>query len=123
MQSPVVDRPSLVTVDQPHRLQTSIRILIVEDELLEVYCSHIKEFEEELRKSIGVVFDIVAAGCAADARNYLSSVQEQPPFDLMFLDLTMPEQYRGNPNPDIGLNLGRLAQRQSSAKHIVVLSG
>ncbi|HEV2989858.1 MAG TPA: hypothetical protein VG759_15550 [Candidatus Angelobacter sp.] len=123
--SGTMDQPSTVPVpiDQPPQSQTCIRILIIEDELLDIYCSHIREFEEKRLKSIGVTLDIVAAGCAADARKHFSSVQQNLPFDLMFLDLTMPEERGGNPQLDIGLKLGRLAQQERSAKHIVVLSG
>ncbi|HEY6348827.1 MAG TPA: hypothetical protein VI636_05395 [Candidatus Angelobacter sp.] len=104
------------------------QILIVENEasLLGDYHRYITNIGNDALNSLRVIdFDIVEATCADDAKKELvKAAQQNRPFDLLLLDLGLPNH--PNPNdpgePGNGIAVLDCAQEQRAAKEIVVVS-
>lgn len=100
--------------------------MIVEDNegLRETYSFYIDNLLEELlwlnRK---IPYWIVTADCAAKAKEELQKVSQEQAFDLMILDIEIPENSDGSPDEDKGIKVGLDAMDTGSVMNIVVISG
>ncbi len=102
-------------------------ILIAEDvktqrEDLENY---IRALPKEQSRSLRIVdFDIVLSSCAADAKDkLLEPVRQENPFDLLLLDLNLPEHKGGRERLKNGFEVLEIAQSRRAAKETVIVSG
>jgi CheY-like chemotaxis protein len=104
-----------------------MQFLIVEDDpgMREDLCDCIKEIGRKpdlLWGNDG--FDTVDVECAADAKARLRDpARSKQPYDLMLLDLQLPERRGGVPKVEKGFSVLRVAQEEGAARAIVIVSG
>src|SRR5580765_1256285 len=104
------------------------RILIAENDksLSRDYHRYIDRIDKEEREKLRMdAFEIVEASCADHAKNELRKAQqENNPFDILLLDLRMPNQPSDTEEGDAqnGLAVLGLAQKLRMAREIVVVS-
>ncbi|MGH9840567.1 MAG: TIR domain-containing protein [Blastocatellia bacterium] len=103
-----------------------LRVLIVEDNKWQLAATKYfllgvvqeREIDADLEEP-----DI--AHCASEARDLLiKAVNNSQPYDILFLDLGLPEQ-QGDPepaNPKLGLEILKLAREKQAAVSIIVIS-
>ncbi|HEY6348829.1 MAG TPA: TIR domain-containing protein [Candidatus Angelobacter sp.] len=105
------------------------QFLIVEDDesLRRDYRNYIDEFERKAPLSQGTdtfEIEIVDAGCAADAKaRLLDPARKTQPFDVMLLDLLLPQRPGEIPSIRHGLEVGKMAQDLGTVKWTVIVSG
>ncbi|HEX9001931.1 MAG TPA: response regulator [Blastocatellia bacterium] len=101
-------------------------ILLVEDSLLQLedIAQAIEGLNEEQRANTGIGgVCITKANCGAVARYFLAqAVLNEKPYDLLILDLSLPEHPGGDDNPELGFELLDTAREQKAVKGIVVVS-
>jgi len=103
-----------------------MKTLILEDEpdLLKDFGDCVKGMEPNPFPSLGKTnFHVDEVESAAKAKELLLKAgQEAQPYDVMLLDLAVPEN-RGMANVEEGLNVLKLAQKARGAREVVVVSG
>ncbi|MGE0130466.1 MAG: PleD family two-component system response regulator [Blastocatellales bacterium] len=67
-------------------------------------------------------FDIELADCAADTRKLLNQAKSKP-YDILLLDLGLPENSGEDEKPEMGIDLLKLAKDSEAARGIIVISG
>ncbi|MDX2039613.1 MAG: response regulator [Acidobacteriota bacterium] len=103
-----------------------LRTLVVEDQ--DYQAEAIKHILVELGKTkqeeLGLDgIEIYFANCAATARRRLAqAANEKKPFDILLLDLGLPENPGENDKPDVGVDLLKLARGEDAARGITVIS-
>lgn len=104
----------------------SLQTLIVEDSPLQLddIALAIESLDKSQRAGAGIdTISITKANCGAMARHYLAqAVSKEQPYDLLLLDLSLPERPGGADNPELGFELLDLAREQKAVKGIVVIS-
>src|SRR5436309_718002 len=111
---------------QPISQQHPVHILIVEDKegLRDKYSIYISNLIEELlRLNRKIPYRIVTADCAAKAEEELQQASEGQAFDLMILDIEIPENTGGSPHEGKGIDVGLDAMETGSVINRVVISG
>lgn len=101
-----------------------MKALILEDEpgLLEDFSDCVKELApSSLPSQEKTSFHVDGVKSAAAAKELLRKAQTQP-YDVMLLDLSVPES-RGNPNIEQGLDVLKQAQEEGGTREIVIVSG
>ncbi|MDX2034654.1 MAG: TIR domain-containing protein [Blastocatellia bacterium] len=94
------------------------RILIVEDDFYQLKAL------KQLITADGISVEIDTANCAADARDRLTSPANLArPYDIMLLDLGLPEIEGQTENSHLGLRLLEEAHKRDLARHTIVISG
>lgn len=101
------------------------RVLIVEDHPNQVKSLEhwLAEMPEEKRRSLGIdQFEVDYAGTMAEAEHRFAKLN-QPPYDLMFLDLGIPKKRVGESTPpENGQRLLERAQQRKASKGVIVTS-
>lgn len=104
----------------------SLQTLIVEDSPIQLddIALAIESLDKSQRAEAGIdTISITKANCGATARHYLAqAVSKGQPYDLLLLDLSLPERPGGADNPELGFELLDLAREQKAVKGIVVIS-
>lgn len=102
-----------------------MKALILEDEpdLLADYSKYVKQLEPNpIPAPEKSDFQVDSAKTAAEAKEFLRQAGEAQPYDVMLLDLAVPEN-REKPDIEQGLDVLKLVQKERSAREIVVVSG
>ncbi|MEP7339161.1 MAG: hypothetical protein ABI977_15600, partial [Acidobacteriota bacterium] len=89
------------------------RIAIVEDEKpqAEAIKRVLKGLSDEQKREAGIDdFDFGLAHCGTDAKRLLTQANlDRKPYDMMFLDLSLPENPGERDKPELGLEILKLA--------------
>jgi len=103
-----------------------LRALIVEDDKYQADAiSYILQATDERQmKDAGIDgFEITVANCAADARKALDAAgRDAVAYDLLLLDLGLPENPGEDEKPEMGIELLKLAKDREAARGIIVIS-
>src|SRR6266540_1885309 len=103
-----------------------LRTLIVEDDKYQADAiSYILQATDERQmKDAGIDgFEITVVNCAADARKALDRAgRDAAAYDLLLLDLGLPENPGEDEKPEMGIELLKLARDQEAARGIIVIS-
>ena len=103
-----------------------LRTLIVEDDKYQADAiSYILQATDERQmKDAGIDgFEITVVNCAADARRALRRAgRDATAYDLLLLDLGLPENPGEDEKPEMGIELLKLARDQEAARGIIVIS-
>jgi CheY-like chemotaxis protein len=103
-----------------------LRTLIVEDDKYQADAiSYILQATDERQmKDAGIDgFEITVVNCAADARKALDRAgRDAAAYDLLLLDLGLPENPGEDEKPEMGIELLKLAKDQEAARGIIVIS-
>lgn len=103
-----------------------MRIMVVEDEqpqadLIKYLLQNISDDYKEQAGIDGV--EITLANCASKARQLLEQARaDQKPYDLLLLDLGLPENPLENEKPELGVDILRVAKDKEAARGIIVIS-
>ncbi len=107
-------------------MELKLRALIVEDDKYQAEAiGHILQTTDERQmKEAGIEgFEITVANCAADARRALErAARDAAAYDLLLLDLGLPENPGENEKPEKGIELLKLANDLEAARGIIVIS-
>src|SRR5262245_16475576 len=103
-----------------------LRTLIVEDDKYQADAiSYILQATDERQmKDAGIDgFEITVVNCAAGARKALDRAgRDAAAYDLLLLDLGLPENPGEDEKPEMGIELLKLARDQEAARGIIVIS-
>jgi CheY-like chemotaxis protein len=103
-----------------------LRALIVEDDKYQAEAiSYILQGTDERQmKDAGIAgFEITVVNYAADARKALEKAgRDAAPYDLLLLDLGLPENPGEDEKPEMGIELLKLAKDLEAARGIIVIS-
>jgi CheY-like chemotaxis protein len=103
-----------------------LRTLIVEDNKYQADAiSHILQVTNESQtRGVGIDgFEITVVNKAADARKAIDQAgRDARPYDLLLLDLGLPENSVEDEKPEMGIELLKLAKDQDAARGIIVIS-
>src|SRR5262249_33669355 len=103
-----------------------LRTLIVEDDKYQADAiSYILQATDERQmKDAGIDgFEITVVNCAAGARKAIDRAgRDATPYDLLLLDLGLPENSGEDEKPEMGIELLKLAKHQDAARGIIVIS-
>jgi DNA-binding NtrC family response regulator len=115
----------------------TFRVLIVEDNLIQVASRRellsrlFVSLEEELKKdprfagyngSLAYTLELTTAACVNEARHHFSQASPARPFDLLLLDLGLPEVVGGHEDPQAGLRLLDAVKKGCQARACTVIS-
>jgi CheY-like chemotaxis protein len=105
---------------------TELEILLVEDSpiQLENIALAIEGLDDKQRAQAGIgALRITKANCGAAARDYLAqAVLQERPYDLLLLDLSLPEHPGGSDKQQLGFELLDFAREQRAVKGVIVIS-
>jgi len=103
-----------------------LRIIVVEDEKPQAEATrHILRTispEEMVEAGIDGV-EVTLANCAADARRHLQqAVEDKKPFDIMLLDLGLPENNGESESADQGLSILNFVRDRQAVHGVIIVS-
>jgi DNA-binding response OmpR family regulator len=103
-----------------------LRIIVVEDEKPQAEATrHILRTispEEMIEAGIDGV-EVTLANCAADARRHLrQAVEDKKPFDIMLLDLGLPENNGESESADQGLSILNFVRDRQAVHGVIIVS-
>jgi CheY-like chemotaxis protein len=103
-----------------------LRTLVVEDDRYQAEAvNHVlHEISEDQMKGADIDgFEITLVNCASEARKRLEQAEfDKKPFDLLLLDLGLPENPGENEKPEMGVEILRLVKAKEAARGIIVIS-
>lgn len=103
-----------------------LRTLVVEDEdyQAEAIKCLLEELGENKLKEVGLDgVEVSLANCASEARRLLTqAAKEKKLFDVLLLDLGLPENPGEVARPEVGANLLKFAKEQETVRGVVVVS-
>lgn len=104
----------------------NLRILVVEDEQPQAdLVKHLlQNVSGDYKKQAGIdEVEVTLADCASKARQLLKQTKiDQRPYDMLLLDLGLPEYPLGNEEPELGMDILRLAKEEEATRGIIVIS-
>src|SRR5262245_42757717 len=103
-----------------------LRTLIVEDDKYQADAiSYILKATDERQMKDNSIdgFEITMANSASDARKVIDQAgQDAKPYDLLLLDLGLPENSGEDEKPEMGIELLKLAKDHDAARGIIGIS-
>lgn len=100
-----------------------LRILIVEDDRDHSRAIDLTIANDERIKAGYEDVSLTLVGCASEAQALLAkATHPSPPYDILLLDLELPEIPGGPPNMKYGLELLRLSSEKRVATSVIVIS-
>lgn len=103
-----------------------LRVLIVEDEKpqREALKALLERLDADEREAAGIAdVEVEMAACAAEARSLLEqTVAQGRPYDLMLLDLGLPEHPYEGDQPELGLGILQFAKQRQAVRGVIVVS-
>jgi CheY-like chemotaxis protein len=119
--SPIHDIPGIFRENN-----MKLRVLIVEDDKYqaEAISYILKATDERHMKDAGIDgFEITVVNYAADARKAIEkAARDAAAYDLLLLDLGLPENPGEDEKPEMGIELLKLAKDREAARGIIVIS-
>lgn len=104
----------------------ALKVLIIEDQIEQLDYLELatRQFWNKYKDSLKLnKLHIDRAAVAVDARLLLAQAAEQSePYDLILLDLGLPENANEKEQTDLGLQLIEIARKNNAANHILVIS-
>lgn len=103
-----------------------MRTMVVEDEQpqADLIKYLLQNISEDYKRQAGIDgVEITVANCASTARQLLEQAGvDQKPFDLLLLDLGLPEDPLESARPELGVDILGVAKKHEAARGIIVIS-
>src|SRR5262245_52060686 len=103
-----------------------LRIIVVEDEKPQAEAARhvLRTISREEMRDAGIDgVEVTLANCAAEARDHLrQAVENKTPFDIMLLDLGLPENNGESESADQGLSILNIVRDQQAAHGVIIVS-
>ncbi len=103
-----------------------LRTIVVEDEKPQAEATRhvLRTISREQLREAGIDgVEVTLANSGADALNHLQqAVEDKKPYDIMLLDLGLPENAGESESSDQGLNILNFAREQKAARGVIIVS-